>query len=136
MKARLGDVSKAPEGFAVRLVDARGKKIVEKRFERIVVATGPAHGSIFDAQPYLSDLAAAGLVAPDPTGLGLWTDRDGRALGRSGAPSPNLFVAGPLARGAFGELMGLPQVSVYAEFIAREIGVELAAAAAPLGAGI
>jgi uncharacterized NAD(P)/FAD-binding protein YdhS len=132
MKARIGDVSKAPEGFAVRLVDARGRKIVEKRFEHIVVAVGPAHGAILASQPYLSNLAAGGHVAIDPTGLGLWTDRAGRALNRSGEPSANLFVAGPLARGAFGELMGLPQVSVYAEFIAREIRAELAATAAAL----
>ena len=135
-QAHEGAARRSAEG-ARRLRSAASRsaraKIVEKRFERIVVAAGPAHGSIFDAQPYLSDLAAAGLVAPDPIGLGLWTDRDGHALGRSGQPRTNLFVAVPLARGAFGELMGLPQVSVYAEFIARQIRAELAAAAAALG---
>ena len=147
-RKRFDGVAQAHEGAARRSAEgarrlrsaasrsARRRKIVEKRFERIVVAAGPAHGSIFDAQPYLSDLAAAGLVASDPIGLGLWTDRDGHALGRSGQPRTNLFVAGPLARGAFGELMGLPQVSVYAEFIARQIRAELAAAAAALGVRI
>ena len=102
MKARLGEVRKAPEGFAVRLVDARGRKIVEKRFERIVVAVGPAHGAIIECQPYLRDLAAVGFVAMDPTGLGLWTNRDGRALNAQASraqtcSSPARWRAAPTA---------------------------------------
>ena len=103
---------------------------IPRRFERVIIATGPAHGDILRAQPYLRELAEAGLVALDQTGLGLRTSRQGRAIGLTGQPEPTLFVAGPLARGTFGELMGLPQVSTYARFIADELLAELSRAPA------
>ena len=53
------------------------------------------------------------------------TARDGRAIDAEGRRDPILFIAGPLARGTFGELMGLPAVSVYARFIAGQIAADL-----------
>ncbi len=94
-------------------------------FDRILLATGPA-SDILGSQPFLSELAAAGALCPDPSGLGLATSLRGRAIGADGAPDPTLFVAGPLARGAFGELMGLPNVALYARFLAGEIAAALA----------
>jgi uncharacterized NAD(P)/FAD-binding protein YdhS len=105
----------------VRLHDRRRQQTIERRFERIVVTTGPAHTEILAQQPYLAELAEAGFVALDPTGLGLHTSRDGRAIGRGERAEPGLFIAGPLARGTFGELMGVPQVAKYAAFIAQEL---------------
>ncbi len=68
-------------------------------FDRIVVATGPAHSEISSAQPYLARLEADGLVALDRLGLGLAVDLRGRAVGRLGQTIETLLVGGPLARG-------------------------------------
>jgi uncharacterized NAD(P)/FAD-binding protein YdhS len=119
-RARLGAIARAPNAFSVTLRPPHSHEFVE-RFDRIVVATGPAHGGVIHSQPYLQKLAAQGFIAPDEVGLGLRTSTSGRAIGASGEISPNLFIAGPLARGTFGELMGLPQVTLYARFIADEI---------------
>jgi uncharacterized NAD(P)/FAD-binding protein YdhS len=40
---------------------------------------------------------------------------------RQGDANPHLYVAGPAARGRFGELMGLPQVAEHAESVARQL---------------
>ena len=93
-------------------------------FDRILIATGPAP-DILGSQPFLGELAAAGALCPDPSGLGVATSLRGRAIGADGAPDPTLFIAGPLARGAFGELMGLPNVAIYARFLAEEITAAL-----------
>ncbi len=94
-------------------------------FDRVIVATGPAHRDISGAHPYLSGLETDGLVALDRLGLGLAVDLRGRALGRQGQATEGLLVGGPLARGTFGELMGLPEVSRYAIDLAREIAALL-----------
>jgi uncharacterized NAD(P)/FAD-binding protein YdhS len=120
-RAHLGFVSRDHAGFAVELRDGRTGGCEIGIFDRIIVAVGPAHQDILRSQAFLAELGEAGIAATDATKLGLWTTREGRAIGADGAPNPTLFIAGPLARGAFGELMGLPQVSVYAQFIANQI---------------
>jgi uncharacterized NAD(P)/FAD-binding protein YdhS len=86
----------------------------------VILATGPAHGGVIAATPALADLAAQGLLQADPVGLGLFTSPLGLAVPVEGAPDGSLLVAGPLARGTVGELMGVPEVISWAEHIARE----------------
>ncbi len=109
----------------------RGRTTTELRtFDVVAVATGPAHGSILATQPQLALLAADGVVRADPVGLGIACDDHARALDAQGAPVETLFVAGPLARGTFGELMGLPQVTDHAVLVAGEIARRVALSAA------
>lgn len=119
LRARLLGARRDKDKLVVTLKTRGGQQ--EKAFDRIIVATGPAHGDSLKTQNFLGELAAAGLLGLDPSGLGLKTSLRGRAIDANGAEVENLFVAGPLARGTFGELMGLPQVSDYALYIAEEI---------------
>jgi uncharacterized NAD(P)/FAD-binding protein YdhS len=87
-----------------------------------VSATGPDHGKIFSSNPLIAALGREGLLLPDPLGLGVAVDGAARARryprSRVGGP---IFVCGPLARGAVGELMGLPEVTAHAELVAEDV---------------
>jgi uncharacterized NAD(P)/FAD-binding protein YdhS len=102
---------------------------IDCRVQAVVVTTGPAHGSVLSANPALASLARQGLLRADPAGLGLDVDGDSRALGTNGIASADLLVSGPLARGRFGELMGLPQVAGHADHVARAVAAFFAARA-------
>ena len=99
----------------------RGEAPVWEAFDAVVNCTGPDHGRVIVTNKALASLNQAGLIEPDAFGLGLQTDLTARALNAEGAAHANLFIAGPLARAAFGELMGLPQVSQHAALVAEEI---------------
>ena len=125
-KARLGAAQADAGGISIDLRDVRRNATTRETFDTIVVATGPAHRDIL-RRPALPARACRQRLSSRST---LWasacsTSRNGRAIGVSGRPEPTLFIAGPLARGTFGELMGLPQVSNYALFIAEEARAEL-----------
>lgn len=107
------------DGFAITLRDRAGN-IETRIFDAVIATTGPGHSRILDGQPFLAGLVKEGLVISDPTGLGLAVDTNSRLLGVHGA-NRSIFVAGPLARGRFGELMGLPEVTNHAVFVTENI---------------
>lgn len=100
---------------------SRSAKMIERSFDAVVVTTGPGHRAIIESQPWLAKLADEGYLALDATGLGLACTTTSQAMGPSGQIAPSLFISGPLARGTFGELMGLPQVSEHALFVAEQV---------------
>ncbi|WP_029356737.1 FAD/NAD(P)-binding protein [Bosea sp. 117] len=132
--ASLQGVERDGDAIRVTLRGRRSGECATEAFDAVVVATGPAHGRVFADNPVLAALEARGLARPDPLRLGIDTADDGHAVGRDGRPVPGLYVAGPLARGTVGELMGLPDVTNYAVRIAAAVAAELDApdsAAAP-----
>jgi uncharacterized NAD(P)/FAD-binding protein YdhS len=118
--ARILEIRAQGDAFEVRL-KFRGSEPVWERFDTIINCTGPDHSRVTETNPALASLKAAGLITPDPHGLGVQTDLAARAIDAGGAAQPRLFVSGPLARAAFGELMGLPQVSQHAALVAAEV---------------
>jgi uncharacterized NAD(P)/FAD-binding protein YdhS len=90
-------------------------------FDAIVNCTGPDHRNILKTNPVLAALAKLGLLCADEFGLGIATDHTARAINTEGQTVPDIFIAGPLARAAFGELMGVPQIAGQAQLVAQQI---------------
>ncbi|MCJ8507026.1 FAD/NAD(P)-binding protein [Rhizobium lemnae] len=122
--AFLKSIDAKDQGFDVVLA-SKGREQSPRHFDRIIVTTGPAHDGILASQPFLQTLQAAGHLNNCPTGLGIACDATSRAVDSTGKADPSLLIAGPLARGTFGELMGLPQVTEHAVFVADEAAAEL-----------
>jgi uncharacterized NAD(P)/FAD-binding protein YdhS len=115
--ARLLSATVEKTGLTVSLRQAKDLTIGRETVNRVIVTTGPGHTDILRHQPALAELYDAGLLCLDRVGLGLQCDRQARAIGSDGLAVGGLYVTGPLARGTFGELMGLPQVSEFAAYL-------------------
>lgn len=119
--ARLVASNDEGDSLAVSFQRRGETRIETARFDAVINTTGPAHGQALQLNPALRSLADAGLIKVDAYGLGIATSLDSRAIGRDDRAVAGLFVAGPLARGTFGELMGLPEVARHAQTVAVEI---------------
>lgn len=130
LAARLVAAREGPAGLEVdyRL---RGSRRTERAtVDAVVVTTGPDHAAALRSNPVFGTLGVAGLIQPDPHGLGLLVTDACRTVDAAGRASRWLFVAGPLARGDVGELMGIPEVTRHAEHVAGVLRDALATAGA------
>lgn len=127
LSGSVADVAVVHGAIRCTLRLSRSQGLVERHFDAVVVTTGPGHGGILRSQPFLAGLAGEGYLAIDPTGLGLDCNKRSQAVGTSGMATPSLFISGPLARGTFGELMGLPQVTEHAVFVATGVAAAVLA---------
>lgn len=100
---------------------SRSERRIDKQFDAVVVTTGPGHRGILQSQGWIDELSKAGFLALDPARLGFACDTQSRALAADGTVVPSLFISGPLARGTFGELMGLPEVVEHAVLVAEQL---------------
>jgi uncharacterized NAD(P)/FAD-binding protein YdhS len=121
LAASLRDARPGADAIGIDLCMRRTGEVSTRDFDTVVVTTGPAHDRIFDHDPFLAALRADGLVTADPLGLGLSVDGASRAIGPAGRACGTVLVAGPLGRGRFGELMGVPEVSRQAADIAKAV---------------
>jgi len=86
---------------------------------RIINCTGPRSDLQGTNDPFLRRLAANGLIAPDPLGLGIAVDRQARVLGADGIANPQVFALGPMTRGTFWEITAVPDIRVQTWTLAR-----------------
>lgn len=97
------------------------RSALSQSFDRVIVTTGPAQDRCIGANPALGALERLGLIAPCPLGLGLAVTDTCVALSAQGRPAEQVLVAGPLARGHVGELIGVPECAAHAREVARRI---------------
>ncbi len=88
---------------------------------RIVNCTGPQGDLARSTEPLLRSLIADGYATADANRLGLAVDASSRLIGRDGTAHPGLFALGPMTRGAFWEIVAVPDIRQQVWTVARKL---------------
>jgi uncharacterized NAD(P)/FAD-binding protein YdhS len=106
------------EGETVTIA-RRGGGALERRFAAVINCTGPEGNIRRVDDPLIRGLLASGRARPDRLGLGLDVDSQSRVAGNG--PSPALYALGPLTKGAFWEIVAVPDIRGQVAGVARSI---------------
>ena len=111
----------ANDGLNVHIRPRGSNGLATLSTQYVINCTGPASDYSRIDDPLVHNLLARGLVRPDPLRLGLDVDHDLRLLARDGTPSPRLYAAGPVTKGAAWEITAVPDLRVQVEALARHL---------------
>jgi uncharacterized NAD(P)/FAD-binding protein YdhS len=117
LEVMAGRIVRAGNGGAT--IARRGGGEAERRFAAAINCTGPEGSIERIGDPLIRQLLASGRARPDRLGLGLDVDPDSRVLGEG--PSPALYAIGPLTKGAFWEIVAVPDIRGQVAGVAKAI---------------
>ena len=126
LPGRVARLVEKPTGVTVTYAPRHGSPARELVVGKVVNCTGPDTDLARVRDPLIRALREHGTIRPDPLGLGLDTDDDGRLLGADGTPSDHLTLVGPLRKGRLWEHTAVPELRVEAQRVAQRLGVGLA----------
>jgi len=112
------DVGPACVGITIVRRGAATREV--RDFDRVIDCSGPRND--VDAQsPLHAGLTTAGLLRPDPLGLGLEVADDNALIPASGVASTRLFALGPPTRGRHWEINAVPDIRRHAARMAEHL---------------
>jgi len=89
----------------------RGASVANRlTVSRIINCTGPQGDLLRTEEPLLKNMVDQGLIRPDRLNLGIDVDQAGRVIGRDGGVNDGLYAVGPMTRGAFWEIVAVPDL--------------------------
>jgi uncharacterized NAD(P)/FAD-binding protein YdhS len=109
------------DGEEVTIARRGGRGEIRRLYSAVFNCTGPEARLGRIADPLIRQLIESGRAASDPLGLGFAVDEDSRVIGAS--ESPALYALGPLSRGAFWEIVAVPDIRGQAAAVARRIAL-------------
>ena len=97
----------------------------EFNVDRVIDCSGSDHRLQGTTDPLWRQLLDAGLVLPDPAGLGLRTGRHGALVDAGGHPSSRLFYLGPMLRAEYWEATAVGELRARAESLASTLAARV-----------
>lgn len=110
-----------PAGITVTLRPRGGDAVETILAQRIVNCTGPLGDLARSREPLLQRLAARGVIRPDPAHIGIDVDNQGQTIAADGRANANLYALGPMTRGAFWEIVAVPDIRTQTWAVARRL---------------
>lgn len=98
-----------------------GDRIDTMRVTRVINCTGPLGDLVRAEDPLLRRLVARGLIRADAQHLGIDVDSEARTIAANGAGNDDLYALGPMTRGAFWEIVAVPDIRVQTWTLARRL---------------
>lgn len=90
-------------------------------FRRVINCTGPQGDLLRTDEPLLQALTASGTIRADPARLGVEVDAQCRTIAHDGRPNDRVLAVGPITRGAFWEIVAVPDIRQQAWDLARRL---------------
>ena len=91
------------------------------RVRRVVNCTGPLGDLNRTDDPLLVALREDGAIRPDAAHLGIDVNGAGEVIGADGTANRRLFALGPMTRGAFWEIVAVPDIRRQTWDVARRL---------------
>lgn len=88
---------------------------------RVVNCTGPLGDLARTTDPLLVALREAGAIRPDAAHLGIDVNGAGEVIGADGRANRRIFALGPMTRGAFWEIVAVPDIRRQTWDVARRL---------------
>jgi len=110
-----------PEAVEIEIRRRGGDAIETLRADWLINCTGPATAFDRISDPLVRALLGRGTATPDAVRLGLAVTPDCNVIDASGRPHERLYATGPLTRGAFWEMLAVPELRRQAPVVARRL---------------
>lgn len=107
-------------GVAVEWMPRGGGQARFGSFARVINCTGPQSNLLQTNDPLFQDLIEKGIARPDPLGLGLAVDQNGRLIGDDGRRT-DIYALGPMTRGMFWGITSVPDIRKQVWNVARRL---------------
>ncbi len=88
---------------------------------RAINCTGPQGDLAAATDPLLCRLARNGTIRADALAIGIDVDEQSRIIGANGHANPSLYAIGPMTRGAFWEIVAVPDIRRQVWALARRL---------------
>ncbi|WP_010218152.1 FAD/NAD(P)-binding protein [Sphingomonas sp. PAMC 26621] len=118
---KVDGVARCADGVEVAWRPRGADDVARLTVQRIINCTGPQGDLRRTSATVLQRLTARGAIRPDPAALGIDVDDQMRVLSADGTPSDRLFALGPMTRGAFWEIVAVPDIRTQAWTLARRL---------------
>lgn len=101
---------------------ARGDEVPQRlRVQRVVNCTGPQGDLARTTEPLLARLRDRGAIRPDAAHLGIDVDASAQTIATDGTSNAWLYALGPMTRGAFWEIVAVPDIRTQTWNVARRL---------------